>query len=264
MEQSRLGVPSEPVDKGCGAGAVAPAWRVSAGISQRPRSLQSVNVADRAFRRYRARAALRSAGRTRATGSDVPRVRGQPMTSRRSSSCVNTTCLAAPGLVAHGAWGRFAETPPRSHSKKTAFKDLVAAIRSGPPPGLLRVGGCVASRTSTSSSSTPRTCAGRTVYGPRVIPPAEDAALFRNAGRAPWFPSRRLRGAGLELVWAGTGKVVTARRGLPAVRVQRASRRAIAVPLRTGTRPTSRSPARPRPSRHSQRRRQPTPGCGPV
>jgi uncharacterized protein (TIGR03085 family) len=52
-------------------------------------------------------------------------------------------------------------------------------------------------------------------FGPRTNPPAEDAALFRNVTRAPWFLSRRLRGAGLDLVWAGTDKVITARRGQP-------------------------------------------------
>ena len=56
--------------------------------------------------------------------------------------------------------------------------------------------------------------------GPRTNPPAEDAALFRNVARAPWFLSRRLRGAGLELVWAGTDKVVRARRGQPTARLR--------------------------------------------
>jgi len=37
--------------------------------------------------------------------------------------------------------------------------------------------------------------------------------------RGRWFLSRRLRGAGLELAWAGTDKVVTARRGQPTARL---------------------------------------------
>jgi uncharacterized protein (TIGR03085 family) len=57
-------------------------------------------------------------------------------------------------------------------------------------------------------------------FGPRTNPPAEDAALFRNVARAPWFLSRRLRGVGLDLVWAGTPQVIRARRGQPAARVQ--------------------------------------------
>ena len=53
----------------------------------------------------------------------------------------------------------------------------------------------------------------------RTNPPAEDAALFRNVGRMPWYLSRHLRGAGLDLVWTGTDKVIRARRGLPTARL---------------------------------------------
>ncbi len=44
-------------------------------------------------------------------------------------------------------------------------------------------------------------------------------ALWRNVGRAAWFLARRLRGAGLELQWAGTAKTVRAQRGEPAARI---------------------------------------------
>jgi len=44
-------------------------------------------------------------------------------------------------------------------------------------------------------------------------------AQWRNVGRAPWYLARRLRGAGLELQWAGTGKTIRARRGVPAARI---------------------------------------------
>ena len=47
--------------------------------------------------------------------------------------------LAAPGLVVPGAWGRFAERR-RLALKETEFTDLVATIRSGPPPGFFRIG----------------------------------------------------------------------------------------------------------------------------
>ena len=56
-------------------------------------------------------------------------------------------------------------------------------------------------------------------FGPRTNRPAEDAALFRNVARARWFLSRRLHGAGLDLVWAGTDQVISARRGQPTARV---------------------------------------------
>ena len=46
-----------------------------------------------------------------------------------------------------------------------------------------------------------------------------DEALWRNVSRARWFLARRLRGAGLELVWAGTAQSVRARRGEPTARI---------------------------------------------
>src|SRR5262249_48131917 len=53
----------------------------------------------------------------------------------------------------------------------------------------------------------------------RTNPPAQDLALFQNVARAPWFLTRRLRGVGLELAWAGTDKVIRARRGIPTARL---------------------------------------------
>jgi uncharacterized protein (TIGR03085 family) len=126
--------------------------------------------------------------------------------------------LAGPGLVLPGAWGRFAERR-RLALKTTPFADLVATIRAGPPPGFFRIGWV--RRVPNLNEyfvhhEDVRRANGR---GPRPIPPAEDVALFRNVARAPWFLSRRLRGAGLELGWAGTDLVVTARRGHPTARV---------------------------------------------
>lgn len=46
-----------------------------------------------------------------------------------------------------------------------------------------------------------------------------DAALWHNVTWAPWFLARRLRGAGLELQWAGTANAVRARRGEPTARI---------------------------------------------
>ena len=55
--------------------------------------------------------------------------------------------------------------------------------------------------------------------GPRALGRAMDEALWRNVSRAPWLLARRLRGAGLELQWAGTGRTVRARRGEPTARI---------------------------------------------
>ena len=56
-------------------------------------------------------------------------------------------------------------------------------------------------------------------HGPRTNEHAMDEALWRNVSRASWFLARRLRGAGLELVWAGTAQTVQARRGEPTARI---------------------------------------------
>jgi uncharacterized protein (TIGR03085 family) len=126
--------------------------------------------------------------------------------------------LAGPGLVLPGAWGRLAE----SRRGALALKDfawLIATIRSGPPPGFFRIG-WVRQLASLNEffvhHEDVRRANGR---GPRTNERALDEALWRNVSRAPWFLARRLRGAGLELQWAGTAKAVRARRGEPTARI---------------------------------------------
>ena len=126
--------------------------------------------------------------------------------------------LAAPGLIASGVWGRFAERR-RVGLKETRFTELVATIRSGPPPGFFRIGWVRRVGNLNEFFVHHEDVRRANGLGPRTNPPAEDAALFRNVGRMPWFLSCRLRGAGLDLVWTGTDKVIRARRGLPTVRL---------------------------------------------
>jgi uncharacterized protein (TIGR03085 family) len=54
---------------------------------------------------------------------------------------------------------------------------------------------------------------------PRTNAGALDEALWRNVGFARRFLARRLRGTGLELEWAGTTRVLHARRGTPTARL---------------------------------------------
>src|SRR5262249_11495580 len=110
--------------------------------------------------------------------------------------------LAAPGLVIPGAWGRFAERR-RLALKNTGFTDLVATIRSGPPPGFFSIGWVRRFPNLNEFFVHHEDVRRANGSGPRTNPPAEDAALFRNVARAPWLLSRRLRGAGLDLAWAG-------------------------------------------------------------
>ena len=127
--------------------------------------------------------------------------------------------LAAPGLVVPVAWGRFAERR-RLALKETRFTDLVATVRSGPPPGFFRIGWVRRVPNLNEFFVHHEDVRRANGFGPRTNPPAEDAALFRNVARASWFLSRRLRGVGLDLVWAGTDKVIRARRGQPTARLR--------------------------------------------
>ncbi len=126
--------------------------------------------------------------------------------------------LAGPGLVLPGPWGRLAEQRQRALALKD-FTWLIATLRSGPPPGFFRIG-WVRRLPSLNEffvhHEDVRRANGR---GPRTNQRAMDEALWRNVSGAPRFLARRLRGAGLELHWAGTTKTIRARRGEPTARI---------------------------------------------
>ena len=155
--------------------------------------------------------------------------------------------LAAPGLVFPGPWHRFAETRTAKLAERD-FASLVDQVRSGPPVGFFRIGwvrGFPNLNEFFVHHEDVRRANGR---GPRSTEPDLDAALWRNVTRAAWFLARGLRGAGLDVEWAGTDKRVRARRGDAVGSVGRTARRAPAVSLRT----TRRSPGRGR--RRTRRR----------
>jgi uncharacterized protein (TIGR03085 family) len=127
-------------------------------------------------------------------------------------------CLAGPGLVLPGAWGRFAERRRRSLALRD-FGWLTATIRSGPPPGFFRIGWV--RRVPNLNEffvhhEDVRRANGR---GPRTNDRRMDQALWRNVGQGAGFLARRLHGSGLALHWAGSGKTVRARRGEPTARI---------------------------------------------
>jgi uncharacterized protein (TIGR03085 family) len=126
--------------------------------------------------------------------------------------------LAAPGLVAGGTWGRFAERRRVALSERD-FTDLVATVRSG-PRGYFRIGWVRRFPNLNEFFVHHEDVRRANGFAARTNPPAEDGALFRNVARAGWFLARRLRGAGLDLEWAGTGKTVSARRGQPKARLR--------------------------------------------
>lgn len=126
--------------------------------------------------------------------------------------------IAGPGLVLPGAWGRLAERRRRALTL-TDFSQLTAILRAGPPPGFFRTGWVRRIPNLNEffiHQEDIRRANGR---GPRVNDHAMDQALWRNVIAGRWFLSRRLHGAGLELQWAGTDRVVRARRGEPVARI---------------------------------------------
>jgi uncharacterized protein (TIGR03085 family) len=126
--------------------------------------------------------------------------------------------LGGPGLVLPGAWGRLAGRRQTALAHRD-FTRLVAALRSGPPPGFFRIR-WVRQLASLNEffvhHEDIRRANGR---GPRTHEQTMDEALWRNVTRSSWFLARRLRGAGLELAWAGTPRTVRARPGEPTARI---------------------------------------------
>jgi uncharacterized protein (TIGR03085 family) len=125
---------------------------------------------------------------------------------------------AAPGLVIPGAWGRFAERR-RDALTHTDYSTLLAMIRSGPPRGFFRIRWVRRGPNLNEFFVHHEDVRRANGLEPRTNGTALDEALWRNLAFAPWLLARRLRGVGLELAWAGTTRVLRARRGTPAVRV---------------------------------------------
>jgi uncharacterized protein (TIGR03085 family) len=126
--------------------------------------------------------------------------------------------VAAPGLVLPGAWARVAERRQRALARSD-FTRLIATLRSGPPPGFFRIGWVRRGPNLNEFFVHQEDIRRANGLGPRTHEHAMDEALWRNVVRAPWYLARRLRGAGLEIEWAGTAQRVRARRGEPTARL---------------------------------------------
>jgi uncharacterized protein (TIGR03085 family) len=127
--------------------------------------------------------------------------------------------VAAPCLVLPGPFQRFAERRRARLANRKDFPWLVARIRSGPPIGFFRIG-WVRSFPNLNEFFVHHEDVRRANRdGPRSLTPAMDAALWRNVRRAGHYLSRRLKGCGLEIRWAGTDERVTVRPGEPTARL---------------------------------------------
>ena len=91
---------------------------------------------------------------------------------------------------------------------------------SGPPPGLFRIGWVRSFPNLNEFFVHHEDVRRANGLDPRdTLTQALEAALWRNVRRGGRYLSRRLRGAGLEIVWAGTDQPVTVRRAEPTARL---------------------------------------------
>jgi uncharacterized protein (TIGR03085 family) len=127
--------------------------------------------------------------------------------------------IAAPCLVLPGPFQRFAERRRVRLANRHDFAWLVARIRSGPPLGFFRVGWVRSFPNLNEFFVHHEDVRRANGLGPRIVTHDLEAALWRNVRRGSRYLSRRLRGAGLEIEWAGTGESQTVRRGKPTARL---------------------------------------------
>jgi len=123
--------------------------------------------------------------------------------------------VAGPCIVLPGRFQQFAERRRAGLASTKDFPWLVARIRSGPPPGLFRIGWVRALANLNEFFVHHEDLRRANERGPRNLTPAMDAALWRNVRRGGRFLSRRLHGYGLEIVWPAAGERVTVRPGEP-------------------------------------------------
>ncbi|OBF63651.1 TIGR03085 family protein [Mycobacterium sp. 852002-50816_SCH5313054-b] len=123
--------------------------------------------------------------------------------------------LGGPCLVLPGPFARFAERRRARSAGRSDFAGLVAQIRSGPPVGFFRIRWVRDMANLNESFVHHEDLRRSNGLDVRSLTPAMDAGLWRNVRRAGRFLSRRLRGCGLEVEWAGTSERVLVRPGSP-------------------------------------------------
>src|SRR6478672_6015000 len=127
--------------------------------------------------------------------------------------------IAGPCLVLPGPFGRFAEQRRSRLAEQREFGWLVARIRSGPPPGFFRIGWVRTFPNLNEFFVHHEDVRRANGMQPRTRTPELDAALWRNVRRGGRYLGRRLRGAGLEIEWAGTDERQRVRPGEPTARL---------------------------------------------
>ncbi|MGA8543729.1 MAG: TIGR03085 family metal-binding protein [Mycobacterium sp.] len=128
--------------------------------------------------------------------------------------------IAGPCLVVPGLFQRFAERRTAKLVQQKEFEWLVTRIRSGPPPGLFRIGWVRSFPNLNEFFVHHEDLRRANALGPRgTLTPALEAALWRNVRQGSRYLSRRLREVGLEICWAGTDERITVRKAEPTARL---------------------------------------------
>jgi uncharacterized protein (TIGR03085 family) len=128
--------------------------------------------------------------------------------------------IAGPCLVLPGPFQRFAERRRVKLAEQREFEWLVARIRSGPPPGLFRIGWIRSFPNLNEFFVHHEDVRRANGLGPRdSLTPALQAALWRNVRQGSPYLTRRLREVGLEIRWAGTDERMTVREAEPTARL---------------------------------------------
>jgi uncharacterized protein (TIGR03085 family) len=128
--------------------------------------------------------------------------------------------LAAPLLVLPDALQGFAQRRRLALQSRRGFAQLVATVRSGPPPGFFRLGWVRDVANLNEFFVHHEDLRRANGMGPRAdLSAAFETALWRNITGGGHYLARRLRGAGLVVRWAGTDQRRTLRRGRDAATV---------------------------------------------
>src|SRR5438105_2327642 len=127
--------------------------------------------------------------------------------------------VAGPCILLPGPFQHFAERRRVRLAERRDFRWLVARIRSGPPPGFFRIGWVRSFPNLNEFFVHHEDVRRANGMDPRPLTPELDDALWRNVRRGSRHLARRLRGAGLEVEWAGTGRQLRVRAGEPTARL---------------------------------------------
>jgi uncharacterized protein (TIGR03085 family) len=127
--------------------------------------------------------------------------------------------IAAPCLVLPGPFQGFAERRRAGLAERKDFGWLVTRIRSGPPVGFFRIGWVRSLANLNEFFVHHEDLRRANGQGARTLAPDLDAALWRNVRRGGRYLTRRLRDAGLDIEWPGTGEQTSVRSGEPRARL---------------------------------------------